>query len=49
MAAGAETTSRLADTFSNWMLGGFGAVLALLLSNLDKPPLSSRRRRAPRG
>lgn len=36
MAAGAEATSELADRFSNWMLGGFGAALALILANLDK-------------
>ncbi len=36
MAAAAESVSRMADGFSNWMLGGFGAVLALLLANVDR-------------
>lgn len=36
MAAGAESASHMVDTFSSWMLGGFGAVMALLLANIPK-------------
>lgn len=36
MARSAEIASEVGDSFSNWLLGGFGAVLALLLANLDK-------------
>lgn len=50
MTAGAETASHMADAFSNWMLAGFGAVMALLLGNLVKLssiiPLATFRRAA---
>jgi len=35
-ALGAGNLSAAIDTFANWLLGGFGAGLALLLANIDK-------------
>jgi hypothetical protein len=35
LTLGAGKSSAALDTFSGWLLGGFGAALALLLSNLD--------------
>lgn len=35
LTIGAGKSSSALDTFSGWLLGGFGAALALLLSNLD--------------
>lgn len=35
LLAGAGKSSAAIDSFSNWLLGGFGAALALLISNFD--------------
>ena len=36
MAIAAQSLSEGVETFSSWVLAGFGAVLGLLLANLDK-------------
>ena len=35
LMVGAGKSSAVLDTFASWLLGGFGAALALVLSNLD--------------